>query len=132
MNKWVAMGRLCEDPKITKPTSETTVAKFSLAVDRKYDREKADFFPCVAFEKLAEFCGNYLKKGSKIAVIGEPQNNNYTDKNGNKVYAWNFVLNEIDFAESKTKGTNSEGARSDQNNDFLNVPDGLVEELPFS
>ena len=132
MNKWLALGRLCEDPNITTTAGGTMIAKFSLAVDRKYKTEggpTADFFPCTAFGKTAEICQKYLKKGSRIAVVGEPQNNNYTDKNGNKVYGWSFILNEIDFAESK--GDNKE-TKKEEKNDFLSVPDGLVEELPFS
>lgn len=132
MNKWIAMGRLCEDPNMTSTTGGTAIAKFSLAVDRKYKTDNgptADFFPCTAFGKLGEFCEKYLHKGSKIVVVGEPQNNNYTDKNGNKVYGWSFILNEIDFAESK--GDNKE-TKKEEKNDFLSVPDGLVEELPFS
>jgi single-strand DNA-binding protein len=130
MNKWIAMGRLCEDPNVTSTASGTTIAKFSLAVDRKYKTDNgptADFFPCTAFGKTAEICEKYLKKGSRIAVVGEPQNNNYTDKNGNKVYGWSFVLNEIDFAESK-----GETKKEEPKNNFLSVPDGLIEELPFS
>lgn len=130
MNKWIALGRLCGDPEVTSTTNGTTIAKFSLAVDRKYKTDNgptADFFPCTAFGKTAEICEKYLKKGSRIAVVGEPQNNNYTDKNGNKVYGWSFILNEIDFAESK-----GETKKEEPKNDFLSVPDGLVEELPFS
>ena len=140
MNKWIALGRLCGDPEVTSTANGTAIAKFSLAVDRKYKTDNgptADFFPCKcadcggtiapAFGKTAEICEKYLKKGSKIAVVGEPQNNNYTDKNGNKVYGWSFVLNEIDFAESK-----GEAKKEEPKNDFLSVPDGLIEELPFS
>ena len=132
MNKWIALGRLCGDPEVTSTASGTTIAKFSLAVDRKYKTDNgptADFFPCTAFGKTAEICEKYLHKGSRIAVVGEPQNNNYTDKNGNKVYGWSFVLNEIDFAESKG---DSKETKKEEKIDFLNVPDGLVEELPFS
>lgn len=133
MNKWIAMGRLCEDPNVTSTTNGTTIAKFSLAVDRKYKTENgptADFFPCTAFGKTAEVCEKYLKKGSRIAVVGEPQNNNYTDKNGNKVYGWSFVLNEIDFAESK--GDSKETKKEEKQNDmsFLQVDD--IADLPFS
>ena len=129
MNKWIAMGRLCEDPNVTSTANSTAIAKFSLAVDRKYKTDNgptADFFPCTAFGKTAEVCEKYLKKGSKIAVVGEPQNNNYTDKNGNKVYGWSFVLNEIDFAESKGE------AKKEEKNDmsFLQVDD--ISDLPFS
>lgn len=130
MNKWIALGRLCGDPEVTSTTNGTTIAKFSLAVDRKYKTDNgptADFFPCTAFGKTAEICEKYLKKGSRIAVVGEPQNNNYTDKNGNKVYGWSFVLNEIDFAESK----NTE-VKEEKKNDmsFLQVDD--ISDLPFS
>ena len=135
MNKWIALGRLCGDPEVTSTTTGTTIAKFSLAVDRKYKTDNgptADFFPCTAFGKLGEFCQNYLHKGSRIAVVGEPQNNNYTDKNGNKVYGWSFIINEIDFAESKGENKEPPVVKEEKKNDFLSVPEGLVEELPFS
>ena len=130
MNKWIALGRLCGDPEVTSTANGTAIAKFSLAVDRKYKTDNgptADFFPCTAFGKTAEVCEKYLKKGSRIAVVGEPQNNNYTDKNGNKVYGWSFILNEIDFAESK-----GEVKKEEPENDmsFLQVED--IADLPFS
>lgn len=134
MNIWIAAGRLCKDPEITSLTSGKTKAKFSLAVDRKFKTENgptADFFPCVCFGKLAEFCERYLKKGTKVIVRGEPQNDNYTDKNGNKVYGWNYILNDIEFAESKSSSGDNSSSANSNNDDFLNI-EIPVEDLPFS
>ena len=135
MNKVILMGRLTKDPEVTSTTTGTHIARFDIAVDRRFKREgdpDADFFNCNAFGKQAEFVDKYLHKGTKIVISGRVQNNNYTDKNGNKVYGTKIMVEEIEFAESKN--ANSENTSSDQTSgvDFLNVPEGLVEELPFS
>lgn len=136
MNKVIMMGRLVRDPEISSSTSGTTFARFTIAVDRRFKREgepDADFFNCTSFGKQAEFVEKYLKKGTKIVVSGRLQNNNYTNKEGQKVYDVRIMVEEIEFAESKPDSSNS-SAKSEQpsGNDFLNIPDGLVEELPFS
>lgn len=133
MNKWISMGRLCADPEITSTQSGKTIAKFSLAVDRRFKQEngpEADFFPCVVFGKLAEFCERYLSKGTKVVVSGEPQNNNYTNKDGQKVYGWSFVLDEINFAESKNGDSAKESKAKDVTE--LNITEQLPFDLPFS
>lgn len=113
MNKIFLMGRLTRDPEVRySQTGETqnTVAKFSLAVGRKLKREgepETDFFNCVTFGKQAEFVERYLKKGSKILVTGHVENDNYTNKEGAKVYNVQVILEEIEFAESKQ--TSQEG-----------------------
>ena len=136
MNKIILMGRLTKDPEITSTASGTTIARFSIAVDRRFKREgdpEADFFSCNAFGKTAEFIERYLKKGTKVTLDGRMENNNYTNKEGQKVYDNRVIVNEIEFAESKNAASNN-AAQEQQtsSDDFLNVPDGLVEELPFS
>lgn len=131
MNKVIEMGRLTRDPEISNSTSGTTFARFSIAVDRRFKREgepDADFFNCTAFGKTAEFVEKYLQKGTKVLVTGRLQNNNYTTREGQKIYDLRIMVEEIEFAESKKDNSQS----TDQGSDFLNVPDGLVEELPFS
>ena len=136
MNKIILMGRLVRDPEISSSTSGTTFARYSIAVDRKFKKEgepTADFFNCTSFGKQAEFVERYLKKGTKIVVSGRLENNNYTNKDGQKVYDVRIMVEDVEFAESKSESSNS-ATYSDQpsGNDFLNIPDGLVEELPFS
>ena len=143
MNKVILMGRLTRDPEVSSSTSGTTVARYSIAVDRKFKREgdpDADFFNCTSFGKQAEFVERYLHKGTKVVVVGRVQNDNYTNKEGQKVYSVRIMVEEIEFAESKNassdggsynSGSSSQGSNGG-GNDFMNIPDGLVEELPFS
>ena len=142
MNKVILMGRLTRDPEVSSSTTGTTFARYSIAVDRRFKREgepDADFFNCTSFGKQAEFVEKYLHKGTKVVVSGRLQNNNYTNKEGQKVYDVRIMVEDIEFAESKnassdgsfSSGSVSSGS-SNGGNDFLNVPDGLVEELPFS
>ena len=131
MNKVVLMGRLCRDPEI-KYSGENAVARFSVAVDRRFKREgdpDADFFNCTAFGKTAQFVEKYLNKGTKIVLCGRIENNNYTNKDGQQVRDTRIVADEIEFAESKK---NSEPAKETQNDGFMNIPDGVDEELPFN
>ncbi|MBP1585863.1 MAG: single-stranded DNA-binding protein [Lachnospiraceae bacterium] len=143
MNKVIMMGRLTRDPEVSSSASGTTFARFSIAVDRRFKREgepDADFFNCTSFGKQAEFVERYLKKGTKVVVTGRLQNDNYTNKEGQKVYGVRIMVEEIEFAESKNassdggsynSGSSSQGSTGG-GNDFMNIPDGLVEELPFS
>ena len=133
MNKIILMGRLVKDPEVSATQSGTTVGRFSIAVDRRFKKEgdpDADFFNVTTFSKLAEFVERYLKKGTKISLVGRLQNDNYTDKNGNKVYSVKVIAEEIEFAESKNSGSGSSEQKSGDS--FLNVPEGLIEELPFN
>jgi len=141
MNKVILMGRLTRDPEVSSSTTGTTFARYSIAVDRRFKRDgepDADFFNCTSFGKQAEFVERYLKKGTKVVVSGRLQNNNYTNKEGQKVYDVRIMVEDIEFAESKNASTDgsfsgsSSSGSSNVGNDFLNVPDGLVEELPFS
>ena len=134
MNKVILMGRLTRDVE-TRYSGETAIARYSLAVDRKYKKEgeaTADFINCVAFGKSGEFAEKYLKKGMKIAVTGRIQTGSYTDKDGKKVYTTDIVVEEHEFCESK--GTSESGQAPSftaDNEGFMSIPDGL-EELPFN
>jgi len=126
MNKVILMGRLTKDPEIFNGNS--TVAKYSLAVDRKFKTENGpttDFFNLVSFGKQAEFVQHYLHKGSKIVVSGRIENSSFTDKDGNKRTSTQIMVEEIDFAESR-----SADAPKENNDGFLKVAD--VADLPFS
>ena len=121
------------------------IAKFSLAVDRRYkkqgDEVTADFFNCTAFGKQAEFVAKYLKKGTKILTAGRIQNDNYTNKEGQKVYSIQIMIEELEFAESKAAAT-GQGEQEDNNmppamgepgaDGFMDIPDGIGNELPFN
>ena len=136
MNKTILMGRLTRDPEIRYPENPDSkpVGRFSLAVDRKFKRDgepTADFFNCICFGKLAEFTEKYLRKGSKMLVEGAIQNNNYTNKDGQTVYSVNVMVENMEFAESKNH-TNGENPSNNSDNGFMNIPDGVDEELPFS
>jgi len=101
MNKVIMMGRLTKDPETRTTQDGKTITRFSLAVDRRYVKEATDFFEMTTFGKTAEFAAKYLKKGTKILTEGTVQNNNYTNKDGQKVYGFSFVVDSIEFAESK-------------------------------
>lgn len=148
MNKVILMGRLTREPDVryTHGEKQTAVASYTLAVDRRIKRDgeaNADFINCVAFGKNGEFAEKYLTKGIKILVTGRIQTGSYTNKDGNKVYTTDVVVEEQEFAESKnaagnTAQTNTQnGATTAQKNvgpdGFMNIPDGINEdELPFS
>ena len=133
MNKVLLMGRLTRDPEVryTQGESATSVARYTLAVDRRFKREgeqTADFINCVTFGKGAEFAEKYLKKGLKILVSGRIQTGSYVNQEGNKVYATNVIVEEHYFAEGK-KLSGSEKKEDTDPDGFMHLPDG--EELPF-
>lgn len=134
MNKTLLIGRTTKDPDIRYTQSEQpmTIARFNLAVDRRFKKEgeqSADFISCVAFGKTAEFIEKYVFKGTKIAVEGRIQTGSYTNNDGNKVYTTDVVVEQVEFAGSKT---DSKSAAKESNDDFMNVADGLDDEgLPF-
>lgn len=134
MNKTLLIGRLTRDPDIRYTQSEQpmTIARFNLAVDRRFKKDgeqSADFISCVAFGKTAEFIEKYVFKGTKIAVEGRIQTGSYTNNDGNKVYTTDVVVEQVEFAGSKT---DSESAAKGSNDDFMNVADELDDEgLPF-
>ena len=167
MNKVILMGRLTRDPEVrySQGASQTAVALFSVAVNRRFKREgdpDADFIDCTSFGKQAEFVERYLHKGTKVVLCGRVQNNNYTNKDGQMVYSVRIIVEDIEFAESKNAsggndggynnggfgnggynnggynngggfaGANNAPAASGAGDGFMNIPDGIDEELPFN
>ena len=139
MNKAILMGRLTRDPetRTSSGDSATQITRYSLAVDRRFKRDgdqSADFINCVAFGKTGEFADKYFRKGMKVAVTGRIQTGSYTNKDGQKVYTTDVVIEEQEFAESK-QGS-SQAAVEEQGepvgNGFMKIPDGMEEELPFN
>jgi len=134
MNKVILMGRLTRDPDVRYSTGQEqkAIAKFSLAVDRRMasnDGVNVDFFNCVAFGKKGEFVEKYFRQGMKALVTGRLQNDNYTKQDGTKVYSTGVIVDEMEFCESKSQKNNSSVP---DNEGFLNVPEGIQEELPFN
>ena len=138
MNKVILIGRCTRDPEVRYSQGEnaTAVARYTLAVDRQFKRDgeqSADFINCIAFGKRGEFAEKYLKRGMKIAVVGRIQTGSYTNKDGQKVYTTDVIVDEHEFVESKAasqqNGNDSAPVSSDG---FTNIPDGIDEELPFA
>ena len=145
MNKVILMGRLTRDPEVRYSQGESSlaIARFTLAVDRRFKRQgeaDADFISCVAFGKTAEHAEKYYRQGLKIAVTGRIQTGSYTNKDGQKVYTTDVVVEESEFAESKSasgdSGSYQATARPTPSaaagDGFMNIPDGIDEELPFN
>lgn len=136
MNKWIGIGRLTDDPKIIKSKTQegkdTTTARYTLAVDRKGKKvegqQNADFISCVAFGRNGEFAEKFLKKGIKIGVCGKIQTGSYTNKDGQKVYTTEIVVEEHDFCEKKQDTEQDAPASGDG---FMSVPEGIENDLPF-
>ena len=148
MNKVIMMGRLTRDPEVrySQGANATAIARFSLAVDRRWKREgepDADFFNCTVFGRQADFVEKYLRQGTKVVVTGRIQNDNYTNKDGQKVYSVQIIVEEIEFAESKNAASGNGGAAASQaglrpspsqasGDGFMSIPDGAEDELPFN
>lgn len=157
MNRVILMGRLTRDPEVRYQQGESAIshARYTLAVDRNVSRNNAsddqptaDFIGCVAFGRTAEFAEKYLKKGTKILVEGRIQTGSYTNKDGQKVYTTDVVVDRHEFCESRGASESYSGASysspapasapspagnagSDPGSDFMNIPDSIEEELPF-
>lgn len=134
MNSVQLLGRLARDPEVRYTDGGATIASFTLAVDRRFKQENgetADFISCKAFGKTAEFVEKYFIKGKKLALNGRIQTGSYTNKDGAKVYTTEVIVENVEFVESKG-AENGGGSANVKNNDFMNVPDGLDEELPFN
>ena len=139
MNKSILIGRLVRDPEVrySQGQNSIAVARYTPAVDRKYKKEgeaTADFISCVALGKNGEFAEKYLRQGVKIAVTGRIQTGSYTNKDGVKVYTTDVVVEEHEFCESKSSSSSNEShtpAPTDENG-FMDIPDGIDEELPFN
>ena len=137
MNKFIAIGRLMKDPetRYTQGQNPIAVSRYTLAVDRKFKRDEeptADFISCVAFGKNGEFAEKYLRKGMKIAICGRIQTGSYTNRDGQKVYTTDVVVEEHDFCERKgQQGEQTPPPAPTSSDDFMNVPPDFEEELPF-
>ena len=154
MNKVILMGRLTRDPEVRYSAGEnsTAVARYTLAVDRRFRRnndgeQTADFIGCVAFGRSAEFAEKYFRQGLKVIVTGRIQTGSYTNKDGQRVYTTDVVVEEQEFAESKASSDSYAASHPQQNaapapsmpspgaasaDGFMNIPDGIDEELPFN
>ena len=137
MNKVVLMGRLTRDPDVRYSQGETplAIARYTLAVDRRFKRngeQDADFINCVAFGRTAEFAEKYLKQGTKMVVSGRIQTGSYTNREGRKIYTTEVVLEEQEFAESKRDGNAPVPQPADAGDGFMNIPDGIEDNIPFN
>lgn len=138
MNKVILMGRFVRDPEIryTQGENSIAVARFTLAVDRRFkidNQPTADFISCICFRKTAEFVEKYCKKGTKLVVEGSWQTGSYTNKDGDKVYTNDCLVDNCEFAESKaTAEQNQKNDNKSGNDDFMNIPDGVENGLPFN
>lgn len=129
MNVVVLMGRLTRDPETRRTADGKAVTRYTLAVDR-FKKDEADFISCVAFGSAAEFAEKYFHKGTKLSLSGRLQTGSYTDRDGKKIYTTDVIVSNQEFAESK--GAASEAERKPVDDDgFMNIPDGIEEELPF-
>ena len=136
MNDCKFSGRPTRDPEVryTNGPEPTAIARYTLAVDRRFKvdgGQQADFLNIVAFGKTAEFAEKYIKKGMKLIVECHAQSGSYTNKDGNKVYYTEFVADKHEFCESKGSSSSSQPAPVDSDG-FMNIPDGIEEELPFT
>lgn len=145
MNKVILMGRLTRDPEVRSTQSGTLVARYTLAVDRMRksgEEQTADFINCVVFGRGAEFAESYLHQGTKIVAVGRIQTGSYTNKDGQRVYTTDVVVEEQEFAESKAAAANNGGGYQQAapsrpeptqaaGDGFMNIPDAIDEELPF-
>ena len=141
LNQVVLMGRITRDPETRFiQNSNNSVTRFSIAVDRDYkaaneERPRTDFISCIAWNKTGEFISKYFKKGSMIAVTGSIETGSYTDKDGKKIYTTEIRVNKASFTGEKASGSSSEPDAAPHPapdaDGFMNIPDGIEEELPF-
>ena len=141
MNKVILMGRLTRDPDVryTQGEEPMAIARFTLAVDRRGKRDgeaSADFPSCACFRRTAEFIEKYAHQGTKLVVVGRIQTGSYTNRDGQKVYTTEVVVEEAEFAESKAAADRNTQQTPPPSPDtgadgFMNIPDGIEEELPF-
>ena len=153
MNKVVLVGRLTRDPEVrySQGDNATAVARYTVAVDRRFKRDNeptADFIPCVVFGRSAEFAERYFRQGMRVSISGRIQTGSYTNKDGVRVYTTEVVVEEQEFAESRAESEANRGAYQNNNfyrqpapsaapsfdagDGFMNIPDGIDEELPFN
>lgn len=147
VNKVVLVGRITRDPEVrySQGDNRTAVARYTVAVDRKFKRNNeptADFIPCVVFGRSAEFAERYFRQGMRVFISGRIQTGSYTNKDGVRVYTTEVVVEEQEFAEIRSESEASCGAHTNYNqaptsypadgDGFMNIPDGVDEELPFN
>lgn len=137
MNSVQLVGRFTRDPEVRYTDGGSTIARFSLAVDRRYKSENgptADFLNCVAFGRTAEFIEKYFRKGMRMGCQGRIQTGSYTNNDGQKVYTTDVVVESCEFVESKASQQpeeNNNGFGPADENGFMNIPDDIDEEIPF-
>ena len=141
MNSVQLVGRLTRDPEIRYSDQGASVARFTLAVNRRFKPEEADFISCVAFGKTAEFLEKYFRQGQRIGIDGRIQTGSYTNKDGQKVYTTDVIIESAEFVESKS-ASDGQGQASKKEpaytpsaigDGFMNIPDGVEDEgLPFN
>lgn len=141
MNKVILIGRLTKDPDVrySQGDKPTAIARYSLAVDRRFKQDggqNADFINCIAFGKNGEFAEKYLRQGTKIAITGRIQTGSYTNRDGQKIYTTDVVVEDHEFVESKkaaeSENKASQSYQSPNGDGFMNIPYGIDEELPFN
>ena len=131
MNKVVLVGRLTKDPTVKETQNGSWMARYTLAVDRRVKGDTtADFISCVAFGKGAEFAQKFLTKGMKIGVSGRIQTGSFTNTQGQRVNTFDVVVDDHEFVESKMNNMQTKPA-NDEEDDFMKIPDGIGDELPF-
>ncbi len=136
MNCVQLIGRLVADPDVRYTNGGLSVAKFRVACDRRYKKEgneqTADFISCVAFGKTAEFIEKYFSKGKRIALEGRIQTGSYEKEDGSKIYTTDVVVENVEFVESANASTKGDKKATDKADDFMDIPAGLEDELPFA
>lgn len=140
MNKVILIGRLAKDPDIRIGTNDTKIARYTLAINRKYHKNNeptADFIGCVALGKNGEFAEKYLHQGIKIAVIGRIQTGSYTNRDGKKVYTTDVLIEEQEFVESKKSQSEEQSqppvpSPEQDTSGFMDMPSIMDDELPFN
>ena len=143
MNRVILMGRLTRDPEVryTQGEKQMAIARYTLAVERRrsssQEEQQADFIPCVAFDKRAEFAEKYFTQGLRVLISGRIQTGSYTNKGGQRVYTTEVIIDEQEFADTKRDGSSqnnsSKAVSSPIGDGFMNIPDGVEDEgLPFN
>ena len=135
MNKVIFCGRTTKDIEMRYSQGENSMAigRFSIAIDNGYgDKKKTNFFNCTIFGKQAEAFEKYVPKGTKVLLECEANQNQYTDKNGNKVNSVDFIVKSFEFCESKSQSNSQPQPTPNNDNSWLNIPDGVEDSLPFN
>ena len=138
MNKIILIGRLTCDVEMRYGTNNnnTAIARYTLAVNRPYKQnggQEADFLPCIAFGKTAEFAEKYLAKGMRVAIEGRIQTGSYTNRDGQKVYTTDVVVERQEFLEKRADNSQLDfGAAESYDDRYMDIPDGIDDELPFN